>query len=34
MMETLRARLEATLNDATHRAYVRIGRPEVEAGHA
>jgi lysophospholipid acyltransferase (LPLAT)-like uncharacterized protein len=34
MMETLRARLEATLNDATRRAYARIGRPEVEAGHA
>ena len=34
MMETLRARLEATLNDATRRAYARIGRPDVEAGHA
>jgi lysophospholipid acyltransferase (LPLAT)-like uncharacterized protein len=31
-MEDLRARLEATLNDATRRAYVQIGRPE-EAGH-
>jgi len=31
MMETLRARLEATLNDATRRAYARIGRPELEA---
>ena len=31
-MEELRARLEATLNDATRRAYARIGRPE-EAGH-
>jgi lysophospholipid acyltransferase (LPLAT)-like uncharacterized protein len=31
-MEELRARLEATLNDATARAYVRVGRPE-EAGH-
>jgi lysophospholipid acyltransferase (LPLAT)-like uncharacterized protein len=31
-MERLRARLEATLNDATRRAYVEIGRPE-EAGH-
>ena len=34
MMETLRARLETTLNDATRRAYAGIGRPEVEAGHA
>jgi lysophospholipid acyltransferase (LPLAT)-like uncharacterized protein len=33
-METLRARLEATLNDATRRAYAQIGRPDVEAGHA
>jgi lysophospholipid acyltransferase (LPLAT)-like uncharacterized protein len=33
MMETLRAKLEATLNDATRRAYARIGRPEYEAGH-
>ena len=31
-MEDLRARLEATLNDATRRAYVQIGRPE-KAGH-
>ena len=31
-MEALRARLEATLNDATRRAYAQIGRPE-EAGH-
>ena len=31
-MERLRARLEATLNDATRRAYAEIGRPE-EAGH-
>jgi len=31
-MERLRARLEATLNDATRRAYVELGRPE-EAGH-
>jgi len=31
-MEELRARLEATLNDATRRAYVQVGRPE-EAGH-
>jgi lysophospholipid acyltransferase (LPLAT)-like uncharacterized protein len=30
-MEVLRARLEATLNDATKRAYQRVGRPE--AGH-
>jgi lysophospholipid acyltransferase (LPLAT)-like uncharacterized protein len=28
VMESLRARLEATLNDATRRAYVQIGRPE------
>ena len=32
MMETLRLRLEATLNDATRRAYIAVGRPE-EAGH-
>jgi len=31
-MENLRARLEATLNDVTARAYARVGRPE-EAGH-
>jgi len=31
-MERLRARLEATLNDATRRAYEQLGRPE-EAGH-
>ena len=31
-MERLRARLEATLNDATRRAYAEIGRPE-EADH-
>jgi lysophospholipid acyltransferase (LPLAT)-like uncharacterized protein len=31
-MEELRARLEATLNDATRRAYAQTGRPE-EAGH-
>ena len=31
-MEELRARLEATLNDATRRAYAQIGHPE-EAGH-
>ena len=31
-MEDLRARLEATLNDATRRAYVQVGRPEG-AGH-
>ena len=31
-MEDLRARLEATLNDATRRAYAQIGRPE-ETGH-
>jgi hypothetical protein len=33
MMETLRARLEAILNDVTRRAYARIGRPEHEADH-
>jgi lysophospholipid acyltransferase (LPLAT)-like uncharacterized protein len=31
-METLRLKLEATLNDATRRAYIAVGRPE-EAGH-
>lgn len=31
-MEELRARLEATLNDATRRACAQVGRPE-EAGH-
>ena len=31
-METLRLQLEATLNDATRRAYIAVGRPE-EAGH-
>jgi lysophospholipid acyltransferase (LPLAT)-like uncharacterized protein len=31
-MEELRARLEATLNDATRRAYAQVGCPE-EAGH-
>jgi lysophospholipid acyltransferase (LPLAT)-like uncharacterized protein len=31
-MEELRARLEATLNDATRRAHAQVGRPE-EAGH-
>ena len=31
-MEELRARLEATLNDATARSYAQVGRPE-EAGH-
>jgi len=31
-MERLRERLEATLNDATRRAYAQVGRPE-EAGH-
>ena len=31
-MEELRARLEATLNDATARVYAQVGRPE-EAGH-
>jgi lysophospholipid acyltransferase (LPLAT)-like uncharacterized protein len=28
MMERLRAHLEATLNEATHRAYAQVGRPE------
>jgi lysophospholipid acyltransferase (LPLAT)-like uncharacterized protein len=32
MMETLRAQLEATLNEVTRRAYAQVGRPE-EAGH-
>ena len=32
IMEQLRAQLEATLNDATRRAYAQVGRPE-EAGH-
>jgi lysophospholipid acyltransferase (LPLAT)-like uncharacterized protein len=31
-MERLRAQLEATLNDATRRAYAQVGRPE-EAAH-
>jgi lysophospholipid acyltransferase (LPLAT)-like uncharacterized protein len=31
-MEKLRAQLEATLNDATRRAYAQVGRPE-QAGH-
>jgi hypothetical protein len=31
-MEELRARLEATLNDATARAYAQVGSPE-KAGH-
>ena len=31
-MEELRVRLETTLNDATRRAYAKLGRPE-EAGH-
>jgi lysophospholipid acyltransferase (LPLAT)-like uncharacterized protein len=31
-MEELRVRLEATLNDATARAYAQLGRPQ-EAGH-
>jgi lysophospholipid acyltransferase (LPLAT)-like uncharacterized protein len=29
IMEELRARLEGTLNDATKRAYVQVGRPQV-----
>ena len=31
-MEKLRAQLEATLNEATRRAYAQVGRPE-QAGH-
>jgi hypothetical protein len=31
-MEKLRSRLEAYLNEATRRAYARVGRPE-EAAH-
>jgi lysophospholipid acyltransferase (LPLAT)-like uncharacterized protein len=31
-MERLRAQLEATLNEATRRAYAQVGRPE-QAGH-
>ena len=31
-MERLRARLEATLNEATRRAYIQVGRPE-ETSH-
>jgi lysophospholipid acyltransferase (LPLAT)-like uncharacterized protein len=31
-METLRAKLEDTLNEATRRAYAQVGRPE-QAGH-
>jgi hypothetical protein len=27
-MEKLRAQLEATLNDATRRAYAQVGRPK------
>jgi lysophospholipid acyltransferase (LPLAT)-like uncharacterized protein len=33
-MERLRAQLEATLNDATRRAYVQVGRPEEAAQEA
>jgi lysophospholipid acyltransferase (LPLAT)-like uncharacterized protein len=33
-MERLRAQLEATLNDATRRAYLQIGRPEEAAQEA
>jgi hypothetical protein len=32
MMETLRVKLEVTLNEATSRAYAAIGRPEG-SGH-
>jgi hypothetical protein len=30
-MESLRAKLEATLNEATRRAYAQVGRPEQAA---
>ena len=33
-MERLRAQLEATLNDATRRAYIQVGRPEEAAQEA
>jgi lysophospholipid acyltransferase (LPLAT)-like uncharacterized protein len=33
-MERLRAQLEATLNDATRRAYAQVGRPEQAAQEA
>jgi lysophospholipid acyltransferase (LPLAT)-like uncharacterized protein len=33
-MERLRAQLEATLNDATRRAYLQVGRPEEAAQQA
>jgi lysophospholipid acyltransferase (LPLAT)-like uncharacterized protein len=33
-MERLRAQLEATLNDATRRAYLQVGRPEESAQEA
>jgi lysophospholipid acyltransferase (LPLAT)-like uncharacterized protein len=33
-MERLRVQLEATLNDATRRAYVQVGRPEEAAQEA
>jgi hypothetical protein len=32
-MEKLRAQLEATLNEATRKAYAQLGRPEDEPGH-
>ena len=33
-MERLRVQLEATLNDATRRAYLQVGRPEEAAEEA
>ncbi|HEY3679322.1 MAG TPA: lysophospholipid acyltransferase family protein [Bradyrhizobium sp.] len=32
-MEKLRAQLEATLNEATRKAYAQLGRPQDEPGH-
>ncbi len=32
-MEKLRQKLEATLNEATRRAYAQVGRPEEAGGH-
>jgi hypothetical protein len=32
MMETLRLELEETLNEATRRAYARLGRPGPQDG--
>jgi hypothetical protein len=30
-MESMRVKLEATLNEATRRAYLQVGRPEQAA---